>query len=353
MEPNINQNPNMGARKVIRVSKKRIIILIVILVIAYFAYANIFGSRYGTPYPVMNYGTTTGVDMPAIRGGQESFAPNEKTIMPPIYDGGSPSVNDTREFMKTNYSATIKSRSVSDTVRDVKNTVRDVDGRIDSFNSSETYGYVSFVVPKSKFDQFRDEMESLTHKKLYKENVSSQNLLSQKQSIEEQTNSATSLRDKLAQDKIALDAKHSRTITSINTELASVQNELATVRTAIAGTTNASQLVALRNQEATLVARQTSLKQQKDAENKNYTSQSASLNSQIDNAKNALENLGKQDTQFTENIETVSGSVSVDFVNLWEMAQIFSPIHPTIIIIILCILALWLFIKKGPKVEFV
>jgi Ca2+/Na+ antiporter len=108
------------------------------------------------------------------------------------YDGsynkgyGNPSISDTREFLKTSYASEIKTRDVSDTVKDVKNSVKGADGRIDSLESSEKYGYISFVVPKSKFEAFRDEIESLTHEKLYTEDISSKNLLTQKQGIEEQ-----------------------------------------------------------------------------------------------------------------------------------------------------------------------
>ncbi|KKP60332.1 MAG: hypothetical protein UR64_C0011G0027, partial [Candidatus Nomurabacteria bacterium GW2011_GWE1_35_16] len=45
--------------------------------------------------------------------------------------------------------------------------------------------------------------------------------------------------------------------------------------------------------------------------------------------------------------------VSAQWISLWEMAVIFSPIHPTLVIIILIILGFVLFRKRMPKVEIV
>jgi hypothetical protein len=83
------------------------------------------------------------------------------------YGKGQPDITDNREFNKVSYNATIKTRNVRETVRDVKGAVRDVEGRVDREQSAKDRGYVSFVVPKSKFDDFRDQVESLGNAKLY------------------------------------------------------------------------------------------------------------------------------------------------------------------------------------------
>lgn len=354
-------------RKVIHLSKKRVIIVGIIIIIVLWGLFNLMGILTGVKtggsvaapclpgWSIDNLGRCTpgSSGSGAMMGLTNPGGSGDSAMMYPNYQGNNPTVEDTREFLKTSYSATIKSRDVSKTVRDVKSVVRDFDGRIDQTNSSEKYGYVSFVVEKDKFDSFRDEIENLTHRKLYTENVSSQNLLSQKQVIEQQTNSATDLYTQLIQNKKSIDLKHTQTIASINKELASVANDLTIVRTTISVVEDPDQLVALRNQEATLVNRQISLKQQQTAENNNYTNQIASINNQIDNATATLDNLDAQDTQFTNTVETVTGTINVNFISLWEMAKIFSPVHPTIIILVLCLIALWSFLKKGPKIELV
>src|SRR3990167_11466300 len=99
-------------------------------------------------------------------------------------------VTDAREFLKVNYNATMQTRDVQGLTRRVETTVRGYSGRIDQESSSPQYGYVSFVVPMSKYDAFRAELESLVDSRFLTVNISSQNLLPQKQSIEEQQKQA-------------------------------------------------------------------------------------------------------------------------------------------------------------------
>ena len=221
---------------------------------------------------------------------------------------------------------------VKNIVGDVRGIIRDVDGRIDNSQESEKYSYVSFVVPTSKFEAFRDEIESLTYAKLITVNVSSENLLGQKQSIEEQTRSATSTLDNLEKQKKALTTRHNQTLAGMNAELDTLQNQ-----------------VPYPTEQANTI------KQSIDNENKSYNSQNQNLTNQIDAYKATITWIEKQDTQFGNNIETVNGYISVNWISYWQMARIISPIHPSILLIIL-ILVLWkvlILSKVVPKIELV
>lgn len=266
-----------------------------------------------------------------------------------------PDISDTREFLKVNYSANISTRDVSRVVRQVKGAVREVEGRVDSENSSEKRGRVSFVVPKSKFEKFRDEIESITHKKLYTETVSSQNLLSQKQDLEQQMESAESILSRLEQQKKDLDAQHKKTIDTINRDLGSVQSRLSAVRKEVASIQDEARLSVLRSEEGTLVTRQQALLANRNRENNSYDADSANLTNQINQANQNIEQVGKQDEVFAGNIETVSGYVTVEWVSLWKLAVIFSPVHPAIVIAALVLVGWYVLTKKGylPGVEFV
>ena len=108
----------------------------------------------------------------------------------------------------------------------------------------------------------------------------------------------------------------------------------------------------LRNQENSLIASETAEKQKLNAENNSYATKNSNLQNQIANAEQDLNNVNKQDNNFTNNIETVNGYVSASWVSLWGLAVIFSPIHPTFIIIIL-IIAIWYYLKRKnyiPKI---
>jgi hypothetical protein len=287
-----------------------------------------------------------------------SLEPSYYPVVDPDYAGrggyGQPNVTDTREFLKVSYNATLKTRDVRETVRDVKGAIRDAEGRIDNENTSDKRGTISFVVPKSKFDAFRDEIESLTHSKLYTETISSQNLLNQKQGIEQQMQTATSSLASLEQQKRDLDARHNQTINTIQRELTSIAEQLTAVRQAMNNTQDEAQLAQLRAQESALVSRQVTLRQNRDSENASYNSRNQTLTTQIAYAKNNVNQVQKQDDQFTNNIETVNGYIHISWIGLWGLAAALSPIHPIIIVLVLAVGLAWFLSRKGyiPKIEF-
>jgi hypothetical protein len=337
-------------RRVIRISKKFLALsAIVIIVLAWIVLQLSFGTvSYGN-----NYGPSGGTpDMMgvSIDGGYESSG----VAMPEYYNKSS-DITDTREFMKTSYSAEIATRDVSKVVTDVKNIVKGADGRVDNISSSEKNGYISFVVAKSKFDALRDQIESLTGEKLYSENISSTNRLGTKQNIEDRTDNVVSNLDTLKKQQETLTAKHNQTVASINSELGRIRTELASVRANIAGataSTDSATLAAWKSQEQSLVSQETTQKQRLSSENSSYATQKQSLEAQIANQNSNLTNVQQHDTNFTNDIETVQGSVSVHWVSLWQLLDLYSPIAPGWIALILAGL-IWAYLdhkKYTPKI---
>lgn len=319
-------------RKTIKVSRKKLTWLIIILVIIGIWWAN--QPRYGV-MPMMG---GFGIAEDSVRSTAPASAPMmdssgaEMLYYPPDYYRGNPDITDTRQFLKNSYSADIKTRDVKEMIRNVRNIVRDFEGRIDNTQESEKYAYLGFVIAKDNFEAFRDEVESLTYTKLTTVNVSSENLLGQKQSIEEQMeNAATSLTD-LEKQKTSLTTKHNQTLANLN-----------------------AQLVTLQNQGTSTTEQQFIVSQSIASENKSYNSQLTNLNNRIDGTKKWLTQIEKRDTDFGNNIETVNGYVSVSWISLWEMAKLLSPIHPGWIILVLAII-LWKVLGRYgylPKIELV
>lgn len=352
----------IDTRRVIKVSKKKIKVTVVVLTVLILLFIGGFlFLRMSTRVSVNSLNMTGSNMMPTASESINYDYENggyDMRIMNPMKPGlkggyGQVDITDTREFLKTSFSATIKTRKVADVVQEVTNIIKGSDGRVDNSNSSEKYGRVSFVVPKSKFESFKDQIENIAHQKLYTENISSKNLLNQKQNIEEQTGNIVNTLANLQNQKANLLTKHDQALATINKELARLKTEITAVKTVINQTTDEAILVQLRIQENSLLKQETTQKQKLATENSTYTIQNQNLDNLINNSNNNLTNVNKQDDQFTNNIETVNGYVKVDWVNLWQMAKLFSPIHPTIVVIILVII-LWIFSKrKGyiPRVE--
>jgi len=307
-------------KKVIKISKKGTMVFAVIVIIIG---AILLGFKIFSPHNICDFGDCgriTGVNRVAT----PSFSENSKSVssdysLMPYYQN-NPTINDTREFLKTNYSAEIQTRNVKRIVLDIKNVVRDVNGRVDSSNENPKNGYVSFVIPKNNFENFKDQIAGITNEKLIIENISSDNLLSQKQSIEQEQNSANASLASLQQQQKNLISKHTENIMILRSNFMGIE-----------------------------------LEQELASENSSFNANNQNLKNQIENVNSQLSYIAKQDSNFTDNIETVSGSISVRWVSLWELAKIFLPVSPVIIIILIVIIFWLIFRKKSyiPRIEFV
>ncbi len=336
-------------RRVIKIPLKKIIGIVVLGAILVFVYNEYFNHGYDFS---MSIGNNSVQNMPNVPSMTET-----SKGMPDMYRQRyeQTDITDTREFLKTNYSGVLKTRDVSEVVKDVKGAVREFKGRIDSENTSEKYGYISFVVPKDTFESFRSEIESITHEKLYIESISSQNLLGEKQYIEEQMNYATSSLAELEGEKVNLDARHIESLNSIQNKLTNIRNQVTAIQTQAQKMEEGDQLTILKNSERSLLDQVMVLQQSLERENATYYARNQNLVSYINQAKGVVLNVETQDSNFMGNIETVNGHIEVRWISIWGLAETFSPVHPTIVIVVL-LLAIWFFLnRKGytPKFEFV
>jgi len=271
-------------------------ITIIFIIIALFTFLNIAGNnRYGM-MPV-GYG---GVEIE----GDEAIAPSAGMMensakvdsgvsYSPPYQQNEVPVTDTREFMKIDYNVQMSTRSVQDITRRAETVVRGYDGRVDSISSSDKYGYIGFVVPAAKFEQFRNEVESLVGAKFLTVNIQSQNLLPQKISIEEQ-------RALLEKSLADLRTKRASITAAHNALVASLQEQIS-----------ANDTEALRARLA--------------SENASYARTLASYDNQMKYYTNALTGNTKQDQNLLESVATVSGTIAINWISLWEIAQLYLP----------------------------
>src|SRR3989344_4905809 len=245
-------------------------------------------------------------------------------------------VTDTREFLKVYYSASMRTRDVQGLTRRVETTVRGYNGRIDQQSSSPQYGFVSFVVPQSKYDAFRAELEGLVGSRFLTINISSQNLLPQKISIEEQQKQAdTALADyKTARQKIV--NAHANTVRSLQSQIDADAQELASLRAQAPTYEIQAQIQAVSDDL-------TQLRQRLPNEKTSYSVQLKNADANIKYAEDWQTAVQKQDTALMDNVATVNGSVSIRWISLWEMAQLYLPGYwiPTIFAVLAFLSYLW------------
>jgi hypothetical protein len=328
-------------RKVLRISRKKMMIALGAIVLLFILGFILIRSDYDHRQTSQNFDFEV--------SGIANLPSESKTGSAPDYYRNqyqvNPTIEDTREFLKTSYSAEIKTRKVKDTMREIKNAINNADGRIDRLNENEKSGNLNFAIPKSNFENFKDEIEGITNEKLIIENISSENLLSQKQSIEEEQANAENNLTQLEKQQENLITKHNQTIASLNKELTSVQNSLNTIELLIASALRQEQVDSLLSQKTILIQQKATLNKQLTTENASFNASNQNLKNQIDWANSQITSAQSKDVKFTNNIETVNGYISVRTISLWQLARILSPIPPVLVIIVL-VIALWYFLKR-------
>ena len=241
---------------------------------------------------------------------------SQRAIAPDYYPYPGPGgdITDTREFLKTGYNAAIRTRHISDQSQTIRNIIRGVDGRVDSMNISEKTGYVSFAIPASKFDAFQSQIKGLVGAKFIIETINTQNLLPQKQSIEEAQQQISAKLSSVRSQRGSLIAAHNRTIASLQIQLQQVQSdeERAQINAQIAN------------------------------ENASYSRQLASLNAQITEYQSALDSTNKQDQQLLNNVATVNGSISLEWISIWDIINLYAgPYWLPILLALAAVAAYW------------
>jgi len=282
------------------------IILAVLAIITFFAVSN----------PNVQYATRMGFDTGVMEDyGVKSSPPNYgggvpmmdgvvqgDMISPDYYPYPYPNpdvpITDTREFLKIYYNASMQTRDVQALTRRVETTVRGYDGRIDNQSSAEKYGYVSFALPQAKYDAFRAELESFVGSRFLKVDISSQNLLSQKVSIEEQQKQADSaLADyKTARQKMV--TTHAGVVQSLQTQIDDTS-------------ISENERLLLRGQLA--------------KENASYTRNLSNADENIKYAENWVKGVQTQDATLLANVATVNGTISIQWISLWDVILTYLP----------------------------
>lgn len=283
--------------------------------------------QYGYGYPVMmggwtenSFGTqaipTAGVEM------DKAGAPSSGMMVAPDYypytGGGEVPVTDTREFLKTYYNAAMRTRDVMGLTRRVETTVRGYDGRIDHQSSSDKYGSVSFALPESKYDAFRTELESLVGSRYLSVSVSSQNLLSQKVSIEEQQTQANKNLADYQASRTSLVSAHASVVQSLQSKINTATAQLATLRAQVS-------TPAVESQIQTISAELAMLNKQLASENSRYTAQLKNADANIKYATEWQRAVQTQDKKLLDSVATVTGTVSIQWISFWQMLQLYFP----------------------------
>lgn len=243
-------------------------------------------------------------------------------VSPAIPERGS--ITDTREFMKTDYQARLRTREIATAWQRAQTLVRGMGGRVDSANISEHSAYIDFAIPVDKLDGFRNELRTIVPlARFFTENISSQNLLSEKRAIESQSDKIISRLAGFRSERSALTNAHRGIVSKIQSQLAALSAELTKLRSI--KTDNAAEQIknAARKQE--LIKEENALRVRLKKENSSYNSKVSILNSQIGDAENQANRLSEQDQDLRDTVATVVGTVAIERINVWQIIGLYLP----------------------------
>jgi hypothetical protein len=254
----------------------------------------------------------------------------------PIYGGGgypypypNQDVNytDTREYLKVFYQTTIKSRAVDTLAGRIQTIIRGYGGRVDSASANKKYAYISFIVPKKLYEAFRTELKGLVGERFIDEYVSSQNYLPQKVSIEDNTKTASSTLVDYQTEKKNLTDKHNKTIADYQKQVNYYSSQVWSLQQEYKNTTSTSKQATLQSQINYANSEWSRYKKLIESENSDYNKKSKVIDSKIKSVQNQLAGLKTQDTNLTNNVETVQGSITIQWVSVWQMFKLYVPFY--------------------------
>lgn len=237
------------------------------------------------------------------------------------------SVADTREFLKTYYQATLRTRQVVKLATHIQTMVRGYGGRVDDISVNKESAYISFVVPKDKFEVFADELRTLVKPKLIEEIISAQNLLSEKQGIEKRTDAAEQTLDSVQKQRQELIDNHGVIVANLQKRINNYSAQINDLRNQFAATTSTNRQQEISNQIAYVTRQQNRAKQELTQENSRFENALRLSDANIAASEKRIDNLYEQDQDLLANVETVEASVSLQWISVWEIVQLYVPIY--------------------------
>jgi polyhydroxyalkanoate synthesis regulator phasin len=207
--------------------------------------------------------------------------------------------------------------------------IRGYGGRVDNVSVGSKSGYITFVIPKSSFASFVVELKDLAPKRFLTENVNTQNLLPQKQHIENQTETTSQRLDTLETNRQSLINTHNARVTSLQRQINTYANSIAVLKSE--ATTSTVRQQEIDSSVASLEAKQRAVKQQLSNENAQYKSNLQYLDADIQSMKAQLANLGKQNQNLLNDVETVDGYISLQWISVFEVVNLYVPVNGIII----------------------
>lgn len=284
------------------------------------------GFRNGTEELGLSYGTDTGLNVSSVALGEKESRSFTAKIADVLAEPQSAPL-DTRQYMDVYYNIEIKTRKVEKNAAHAETIIRGHGGRINTINSAKKNAYISFDVPKSEFESMKDALKELAGERFIEESVRANNLLPQKQEIENTVTAAqediTTMENNKAErieTNIIRTAEWQKEINYLEQTIESLRHDY----NATTDTSRRSDLSATisyyNNRLAKTKKDFASEQEQFESAIRSYDDSIAAANRRLDNATNQNQNL-------INNVETVSGVIRLEWISVISIINLYVSIR--------------------------
>lgn len=299
------------------------------------------------PVTMKDYGAGALPEQSPLTPSSAFESDGSRNFMPRSWPRPDIPITDTREFLKTDYHALIRTRRVEEFTRRIETTARGFGGRVDSMTSSERFGFVSFAVPASKFEAFRRELEGLMNPRFLSVEIRTENLLPQKQSLEEQKKQAEQTLSELRSNRQSITRNHDETVSILQTQLTAIRDELTLLRAEKTDDPARKAVIAARIEE--LLRQENRFTLRLVNENASYAEKINALDQTIRNTEANLASITTQDQSILDTVATVRGTVSLNWISVREVIELYISLYWTALFLALAAVASYLIHRRRSR----
>jgi uncharacterized alpha-E superfamily protein len=175
--------------------------------------------------------------------------------------------------------------------------------------------------------------------------------LPQKQNIEEWQGQVEKSLAELQSERKQAVASHNSKAKSLQSEIDTNANVQASLRAEV--TSDPARQASIISQLNQLAVEASSLRSRLNNENTNYANTIASFDAQIKYTNENLEGVKQQDQDLLDNVATVNGSVSIQWISLYDIAHLYLPGYwiPAIFLGLAILAHLWNRRRQGLSLQ--
>ncbi len=262
---------------------------------------------------------------------------------------GMPTISDSREFLKVDYSAHIKTRIIQKLYGRIQTMVRGYGGRIDTTSLNTDNAFVSFVLPKSSFESFRTELQGIVPVRFLSENIGTYNVLPEKQGIEKNQESAREDLLKYEQEKKQLKDTHEIQAARLNQKIKSISTSISTLKAEVP--VDSARKEQIEKEITSLNTQYASTMQALSRENLTFDSSLKRIESKISSTDSRISRLWEQDEQLLDRVETVQASISLEQISLLQSIALILRAFPLVALGIIIFLLSVIFYGRKRKFD--